>query len=83
MKKRSVPLHLARVSHLGQTGETLEASAGENTSLSPNIPPEEAASYIADLLASLRSIAVRARLDILSDLIEVAQEEALLHCQRR
>jgi hypothetical protein len=40
------------------------------------IEREDAAEYIAALLASLREIAVKARLRMLSDLIYVAEEEA-------
>ena len=40
---------------------------------------EDAAEYIAALLASLRGIAVKAKLPMLSDLIYAAEEEAKLN----
>ena len=44
-----------------------------------DLQPEDAAEYIAALLASLRAIAVQARFRLLSDLLSVAEEEAKLH----
>jgi len=41
--------------------------------------PEDAAEYIAALLGSLRAIAAKAKLRMLSDLLDVAEEEAKLH----
>ena len=41
--------------------------------------PEDAAEYIAGLLASLRDMAANAHLDLLSDLLSVAEEEARLN----
>lgn len=43
--------------------------------------PEDAAEYIAALLSSLRSIAAKAKLRMLSDLLYVAEEEAKLRCR--
>ncbi len=43
--------------------------------------PEDAAEYISALLSSLRAIAVKAELPMLSDLLYVAEEEAKLHCR--
>jgi hypothetical protein len=45
------------------------------------IEPEDAAEYISALLGSLRSIASKAQLRMLSDLLYVAEEEARLHCR--
>jgi hypothetical protein len=42
---------------------------------------EDAAEYISALLSSLRVIAVKAQLPMLSDLLYVAEEEAKLHCR--
>lgn len=50
-----------------------EAAAG--------LEPEDAAEYISALLSSLRVIAVKAQLRMLSDLLYVAEEEAKLHCR--
>ena len=44
------------------------------------LPPKEAAEYIASLLASLRPVAAKAQFRLLSDLIAVAEEEARFHC---
>ena len=43
--------------------------------------PEDAAEYISALLSSLRAIAVKSQLRMLSDLLYVAEEEAKLHCR--
>ncbi len=45
------------------------------------LEPEDAAEYISALLGSLRAIAVKAQLRMLSDLLYVAEEEAKLHCR--
>lgn len=44
-----------------------------------DLDPEDAAEYIAALLASLRQLAVKAKLRMLSDLIYMAEEEAKLN----
>ncbi len=44
-----------------------------------DLHPEEAAEYIAALLASLREIASEVKLNLLADLISVAEEEARFH----
>lgn len=54
--------------------ESSEESAG-------GVEPEDAAEYISALLSSLRAIAVKAQLRMLSDLLYVAEEEAKLHCR--
>jgi hypothetical protein len=45
-----------------------------------DLRPQEAAEYIASLLASLRPIAVNAHFRLLGDLIAVAEEEARFLC---
>jgi hypothetical protein len=49
--------------------------------LAAGVEPEDAAEYISALLSSLRAIAVKAQLRMLSDLLYVAEEEAKLHCR--
>jgi hypothetical protein len=46
-----------------------------------DLRPEEAAEYIASLLATLRPLAVQAHFRLLSDLISVAEEEARFLCR--
>ena len=82
MKKQRVPLYLAHASYFPEPQESPDDPSEENIYLPGSLKPQEAAGYIAELLASLRSVAVTAQLDILSDLIEVAQEEAKMHCRR-
>lgn len=48
---------------------------------SSSVKQEDAAEYISELLGSLRVIAVKAQLCMLSDLLYVAEEEAKLHCR--
>ncbi len=55
-----------------------EAESGEYAA---EIQCEAAAEYIADLLSSLRPIAAKAQLRLLSDLLSVAEEEARLHAR--
>lgn len=55
-----------------------ESEAGDCTA---GLQPENAAEYIATLLCSLRAIAIKAELSILSDLLSVAEEEAKFHCR--
>ncbi len=51
----------------------------DNGDSTAGIEQEDAAEYIAALLGSLRCIAVKAKLRMLSDLLYVAEEEAKLH----
>jgi hypothetical protein len=48
---------------------------------SDGMEAEDAAEYISALLGSLRAIAVKSQLRMLSDLLYVAEEEAKLHCR--
>ncbi len=61
--------------------EAIEEFEDRNDDSVAEIEPEEAAEYIASLLASLRPLAVRAQFRLLSDLIAVAEEEARFHCR--
>jgi hypothetical protein len=75
MNKRQAQLFLAHNSSADQTSESVEPERDDHAI---SLQPREAASYIADLLSSLRMIAVKAGLQPLSDLISVAEEEAKL-----
>lgn len=59
--------------------EELNQDPGEE--FAGGVEPEDAAEYISALLSSLRAIAVKAQLRMLSDLLYVAEEEAKLHCR--
>ena len=82
MTKKDVRLYLAHVSP-APTASADEQDLQVNKAVleSENPQTEDVACYIADLLESLGKIASEARLDILSDLIHVAGEEAKLYCQ--
>jgi hypothetical protein len=54
-------------------------SGGDDDDYVAEMLPEEAAEYVASLLASLRAIAVKAQFVLLADLISVAEEEAKFH----
>lgn len=87
MNKQPAPLYLARPNSSRRPDEIANGGPDDATyTPSPaqpetKITSEEAAIYIAELLTSLRAIAIKAQLGILSDLIEVAQEEARFHCR--
>ena len=53
----------------------------ETDDFNDGMEPEDAAEYISALLSSLRAIAVKSQLRMLSDLLYVAEEEARLHCR--
>lgn len=77
MNARRGQLYLAHASD----PEMIETSNGnDHDDFVVDLPPEEAAEYIASLLASLRPVAVKAQFRLLSDLIAVAEEEARFHC---
>lgn len=63
------------------TPEAIEEFEERNDDYVADIEPNEAAEYIASLLASLRPIALKAQFRLLSDLIAVAEEEARFHCR--
>lgn len=64
------------LAHSCTIGEFPDESGGD---CDADMEREDAAEYIAELLASLRDIAVKAKLRMLSDLIYVAEEEAKLN----
>lgn len=84
MNKSRSQVYLARSvsiqEHVHPNGSTMDDNF--SVSQASHLSPEEAAEYIAEILVSLRAIAIKAHLDILSDLIEVAQEEAQMHTRR-
>jgi hypothetical protein len=75
MNTRQSQLYLAR----SCASEDHEACGGGDDGYVADMRPEEAAEYIASMLSSLRSIAVKAEFPLLSDLISVAEEEAKFH----
>lgn len=77
MNTRRSQLYLA---HTNPPPEIDEDGGGDN--YVADIPREEAAEYIASLLASLKAISVKAQLPLLSDLISVAEEEAKFHFRK-
>ncbi len=76
MNKGKANLYLAHDCSISQEDISFENSESDAV---VSLSPEEAASYIADLLSSLGDIALKAQLFLLSDLIKVAQEEATMH----
>jgi hypothetical protein len=58
-----------------------DEDAGEDA-LSPAVSTEDAARYIADMVASLAVMARAARLDLLNYLLEMARVEAELQARR-
>jgi hypothetical protein len=58
-----------------------QPEAAEPEDFNDGPEPEDAAEYISTLLGSLRAIAAKAELRMLSDLLYVAEEEAKLHCR--
>ncbi len=77
MNTRRGQLYLAHAS----TPEEMQDLDGGNDDCVVELQPQEAAEYIASLLASLRPIAAKAQFRLLSDLISVAEEEARFHCR--
>ena len=77
MNTRRSQLYLAHAC----SPEAIEEFTDRNDDYVEDIEPQEAAEYIASLLASLRPIALRAQFRLLSDLIAVAEEEARFHCR--
>jgi hypothetical protein len=67
-------LYLAHSSTIGEFPD--ESGDGDYAA---SMEREDAAEYIAALLGSLRDIAAKAKLRMLSDLIYVAEEEAKLN----
>ncbi len=61
--------------------EDLQEVQGDEDDFAGGPEQEDAAEYISALLGSLRTIAVKAQLRMLSDLLYVAEEEAKLHCR--
>ncbi len=76
MNTRRGQLYLAHAC----TAEELQEIDGGSDDCVIELQPQEAAEYIASLLASLRPIAAKAQFRLLSDLIAVAEEEARFHC---
>jgi hypothetical protein len=77
MKTRHGQIYLARHSDRAAFNDS-----GHGTPQVADIPPGEAAEYIADLLGSLHEIAIYAKLGRLCDLISAAEEEAKLRIGR-
>jgi hypothetical protein len=77
MNTRRSQIYLA---HACTAQEVQEFADGNDDSVS-DLQPDEAAEYIAALLASLKPIASKAQFRLLSDLIAVAEEEARFHCR--
>jgi hypothetical protein len=59
--------------------EVFEDGDEDEAGGSSELQPEDAAEYIAALLSSLREVAAKAHLRLLTDLLSVAEEEAKLH----
>lgn len=78
MNTRRSQLYLA---HTNPPLEVREADANDDEFV-PDMRPDEAAEYIACLLASMRAIAIKAKLALLCDLISVAEEEAKFHFRK-
>jgi hypothetical protein len=76
MNKSKAKLYVA---HDCAVSQEKPLSKSSETNYTVSLPPEEAASYIADLLSSLGDIARKAHLSVLYDLIKVAEEEARMH----
>jgi len=75
MNTRRSQIYLAHSCQPEDSQQPLNDDADEG------LEPEDAAEYISALLSSLRAIAVKAQLRMLSDLLYVAEEEAKLHCR--
>ncbi len=67
--------------YLAHSCQTEDLQQPENDEIDEGMEAEDAAEYISALLSSLRAIAVKAQLRMLSDLLYVAEEEAKLHCR--
>jgi hypothetical protein len=67
--------------YLAHSCQPEELQQTQSDDLDDGLEPEDAAEYISALLGSLRAIAVKAQLPMLSDLLYVAEEEAKLHCR--
>jgi hypothetical protein len=67
--------------YLAHSCDTQDFRPEQSDEAAAGMEPEDAAEYISALLSSLRAIAAKAQLRMLSDLLYVAEEEAKLHCR--
>ncbi len=67
--------------YLAHSADSQDFQQDESDDFAAGMEPEDAAEYISALLSSLRAIAVKSQLRMLSDLLYVAEEEAKLHCR--
>ncbi len=67
--------------YLAHSCDAQDFTQEQGDDLASGMEPEDAAEYISALLSSLRAIAVKSQLRMLSDLLYVAEEEAKLHCR--